>query len=64
MAATKVISSAHLATDECWMVQTWGISYCKTCSSSNTRKCGGKLIIRTGKNNLGYTVPLQDMSKE
>lgn len=50
-------------TQECWIVQVWGLDRCGDCEYFGTDKkphkeCGGKLIRRTGKNMKGFTVPL------
>ncbi len=39
----KVISSKGL-TSECWSIQTWGFSYCRTCDYLATKDCGGYRI--------------------
>lgn len=51
------IKQAHL-TDECWSVQFQGLSACRNCKYKNTRECGGKGIILSGKNKKGFKVPL------
>lgn len=51
-----MISQISLS-DECWFVQVWGLDKCKTCSYKG-KDCGGKNIRKTGKNKLGFTVPL------
>jgi hypothetical protein len=45
-------------TSECWLVQVWGVSECPKCPEYGKEDCGGKKIIETGKNELGYLVPL------
>jgi len=42
---TKVINSRYL-TPECWSIQFWGLSYCKTCDYLATENCGGMRIRR------------------
>lgn len=56
---TKIISQKMLSA-ECWLVQVWGIEACKNCDFQNTKECGGKQIITTGKNTLGIEIPLPD----
>jgi len=53
----KVIPQGHMSS-ECWSIQVWGLDHCKTCPSENKKECGGKNIRKTGKNELGYLVPL------
>jgi hypothetical protein len=53
----EVIHSQNLSV-ECWMVQGWGLKYCQTCKSKDTKKCGGKRIRETGQNILGKKVPI------
>ena len=53
----RVIHSQNLSV-ECWMVQGWGLKYCQTCKSKDTKKCGGKSIRETGQNILGKKVPI------
>jgi len=43
---------------ECWFVQMRGLSECDTCPLKDTDECGGENIRKTGKNSLGYTVPV------
>lgn len=43
--------------DECWMVQMFGLSHCRDCEFKNTRDCGGKNIRKTGKTKTGKIVP-------
>lgn len=50
-------------TAECFMVQAWGVDYCKTCGFYGTaakprRDCGGKNIRKTGKNEKGFKVQI------
>jgi len=59
MEITKMIKQKQLS-EECWEVQIWGQNHCKVCIYKNTKECGGKAIIKTGKNKLGYAVPLQN----
>ena len=44
--------------NECLMVQLFGLKYCDLCEAKNTRNCGGKKIRQTGKNKAGVKVPL------
>lgn len=59
----KTVRHSQISINECWMVQTWGTTHCKDCSLRNTKDCGGQNIIKTGKNSLGFSVPLEDTSK-
>ena len=43
---------------ECLFIQVWGIDYCKTCEYRDTLDCGGKNILKTGKNEKGFVVPI------
>lgn len=56
---TKIISQKMLSA-ECWSVQVWGIEACTNCDFHNTSECGGRQILRTGKNTLGIVIPLPD----
>ena len=47
-------------TEECWLVQVWGLKKCQTCPTRNTAECGGKEIRKTGKNRKGFSVPLKN----
>jgi len=53
----KTVTQSQM-TEECWLVQIWGLSYCKTCEYRDTPDCGGKEVRKTGKNSKGYSVPL------
>jgi hypothetical protein len=53
----KIVKQSQM-TGECWSVQIWGLKYCETCEFKGKRNCGGKNIIKTGKNERGFTVPL------
>jgi len=53
----KTIQQSDL-TAECWLVQFHGIEYCLRCEYKDTDKCGGKEILKTGKNEKGKPVPL------
>lgn len=55
---TKTINQSHLSS-ECWLVQFWGLEQCETCEAKDTPDCGGQEIRRTGKNEKGYSIPLQ-----
>jgi len=48
----------HKLSSECWMIQFRGKEACVTCDYRGTRECGGKKIVKTGKNEMGYKVPL------
>ena len=39
----KSIKQSEL-TSECWLIQIWGLSACKTCEVKDTEECGGKAI--------------------
>jgi len=54
---TKTINQSHL-TSECWTVQFWGLNQCETCEARDTSDCGGQKIRQTGKNENGYSVPV------
>ena len=43
-------------TSECWSVQFRGFIACKGCEFKGKRDCGGKNIIKTGKNANGFKV--------
>jgi len=45
-------------TGECFLVQFWGESACKTCEYRNKKDCGGKTIRKTKQNAKGHKVPL------
>lgn len=44
---------------ECLMIQDEGKQVCLQCSAHKTDKCNGINIIKTGKNKLGYKIPLK-----
>jgi hypothetical protein len=46
--------------NECWLVQIWGLDRCETCDLKDTEDCGGKRIRETGYNEKGLLVPLPD----
>jgi len=54
---TRTINQSNLSS-ECWMIQIWGLDYCKTCQYNNTKECGGKNIQKTGLNSLQRKVPI------
>ncbi len=54
----KKINQKEL-TSECWSIQIWGMDYCDICPYKDTEDCGGENIRKTGKNELGYEVPLK-----
>ena len=43
---------------ECIQVQLLGADACKECMAHNTSACGGRAILRLGRNRLGATIPL------
>ena len=45
-------------TGECWSIQIWGVDYCRKCEYLGTKECGGKRILKTGKNENGHRIPL------
>jgi len=45
----RIIHQSNL-TSECWMIQVWGLAYCKTCKFRDTDDCGGKRIRFTETN--------------
>ena len=51
-------------TGECWLIQFHGLMVCGTCQYNGKRGCGGKKIKKTGKNEKGFKVPLNDRNKE
>ena len=53
----RVIHFQNLS-NECWMVQGWGLKYCQTCELKETKNCGGKRIRETNQNILGKKVPI------
>jgi hypothetical protein len=57
VATVRTVSQACL-TPECWSVQFWGLSHCDTCELKGTKECGGQRIRKTGKNELGFSVPI------
>ena len=52
---SKIIKQNQL-TAECWAVQMWGTSRCTTCEFKDTKECGGKAILETGRNSLGMFI--------
>ena len=55
---TKTIEQAKL-TSECFRIQIFGKEFaCSTCEYKDQPDCGGKDIVKTGKNAKGHTVPL------
>lgn len=42
---SKVINQGSLTSD-CWLVQFWGLSACKTCELKDKDDCGGKAILK------------------
>ena len=53
----KTVNQNNL-TEECFLVQVWGLDYCKTCRHFKKKDRGGKKIIKTGKNKKGICVPI------
>lgn len=60
MVKTHTIRQADM-TSECWAVQFQGKDACKKCEFRGTKECGGKSIVKTGKNKKGRAVPLWRM---
>lgn len=58
----KLVNSAELTT-ECWLIQLYGLEYCKTCDFKGKKDCGGKYIVKTGMNTKGFAVPLEAEDK-
>ena len=56
-AKVKQVQQSEM-TAECWGVQVWGLKHCDTCEFHNIEDCGGQNIIKTGKNEKGFQVPL------
>jgi hypothetical protein len=59
----SMVTKAHTIrqadmTGECWAVQFEGKEACKKCEFSGTKECGGKAIIKSGKNQKGLKVPI------
>ena len=52
----REISQSEM-TSECWSIQFRGPKACKDCECRG-RDCGGKAIRKTGKNAIGFVVPL------
>lgn len=44
---------------ECIIIQDDGKENCPRCSVYNTDKCNGQRILKTGKNLLGFKIPLK-----
>lgn len=59
----KVISSKGL-TLECLPIQTWGLSYCRTCDYLATEDCGGYRIRREILAGKYPKEGLEDVSKK
>jgi hypothetical protein len=54
-----IINQSEL-TDECWLIQMFGISSCNICEVRGTKKCGGKQILKSFKNEKGFNIPLKN----
>ena len=52
----REISQSEM-TSECWSIQFRGPKACRGCEYRG-RHCGGKAIRKTGKNAIGFAVPL------
>ena len=50
-------------TNECWSVQLFGLTACEKCVYRNTKQCGGRGIVLSGKNKKGLQVPLKGVRK-
>lgn len=53
----RMVKQSHM-TSECWSVQLYGLTACETCEAKGKRDCGGKRILKTGKNSFGFSVPI------
>lgn len=53
----KEFSQSQL-TGECWSVQLLGRGHCNKYEFKGKKDCGGKNIIKTGKNEHGFKVPI------
>jgi len=45
---------------ECFLIQFFGDNSCKTCEAFGKSSCGGKNILKTGQNSLGFKIPMPD----
>ena len=48
----------HRYSYECWKIQFYGKGACRFCSEK-PEECSGRFILHTGRNELGYAVPLR-----
>ena len=48
----------NLVGDGCWGVQFMGLRACQSCVFDRRKLCPGQEIVRTGKNNLGFEIPI------
>jgi hypothetical protein len=51
----KVVPTRMLSS-ECFSVQIMGTESCESCQYKGTKECGGKKILRTGKNDNGVSI--------
>jgi len=56
MSKVRIMRQADL-TEECWLVQMFGLKHCDSCEVKDTPECGGKRIRKTGKNKKGIPAP-------
>lgn len=56
-AKSRVVQFSQVTT-ECWSVQQHGLGYCERCVAKDAKHCGGRRIRETGRNQLGFLVPL------
>lgn len=59
----KTISQELLSSD-CWSVQAFGTERCTACEFHNTEECGGKEILKTGKNEIGVNIGPKGMERK
>ena len=57
------IKQSHL-TSECWDIQFYGPTACKKCVYKNTKDCGGRGIILSGKNKKGDKCPFKGINNK
>jgi hypothetical protein len=53
----RVVNQGALSA-ECWMVQVFGVEYCKGCEYLHTEECGGQDILEKGENDKGIKIPI------
>ncbi len=55
---TRMVDQTEVS-GECFYIQIWGSDYCADCIYRDHDECGGKDILKIGKNSLGYQIPLK-----